>query len=150
MKFGSARWTLWGRAERGWSKTVMGSVSASSVRRAGVGGAAESRPASNAARARIERSGQRDEEGRTMCGWVCEEDEGRHERCEPCDARVCFCCGGGDGGRGEYELSSGAEKVRDVGAGEELWAQDVEDEGCGMCGLGRVSGAGCTAHESAT
>jgi hypothetical protein len=45
MKFGNARWTIWGRAERSWSKTVMGSVSASGARRAGVGGAVESRSA---------------------------------------------------------------------------------------------------------
>jgi hypothetical protein len=49
-----------------------------------------------------------------------------------------------DGGRGEHELSRGAEEVRDVGAGRR------QDEGCGMCGLGRVRGAGCTTHGPAT
>ncbi len=95
MKFGSARWTIWGRAERNWSKTVRGSVSASSERRAGTGGAVESRSALKAGRVSAAR-------------WRG-------------DWKDALCVGRFAGRvRGEYELSSGAEEVRDVGAGEEL------------------------------
>jgi hypothetical protein len=37
--------------------------------------------------------------------------------------------------RGEYELSSGAEEVRDVGAGEELCAGRSRTRGAGCAGL---------------
>ena len=113
MKFGSARWTIWGWAERNWSKTVMGSVSASSVRRTGVGGAVESRSALN---------GGRVSAARWRGNW-----------------KDALCVGRLAGRvRAEHELSGGAEEVRDAGPGpgEELWAPDVgRTRSAGCAGL---------------